>query len=96
MTKRGLIVVLVGLNLALGAVLILSTWQPPSAMAQVAPLGQNYAVVAGEIRDGVDALYVLDLSQRRLHVFVPNRDLNNRRLFHAGYRDLQRDFRGGR
>lgn len=96
MTKRGLIVVLVGLNLALGAALILSAWEPPTAMAQVAPLGQNYAVVAGEIRDGVDALYVLDLSQRRLHVFVPNRDLNNRRLFHAGYRDLQRDFRGGR
>ncbi len=95
MSKRGIVVLLVGLNLCLAAVLILSAWKPPAAYAQAAPLGQNYAVVAGEIRDGVDALYILDLAQRRLHVFVPNRDQNNRRLFHVGYRDLQRDFRGG-
>lgn len=95
MTKRGIIVLLVGLNLCLAAALIVSAWSPPAAFAQAAPLGQNYAVVAGEIRNGVDALYILDLGQRRLHVFVPNRDQNNRQLFHIGYRDLQRDFRGG-
>ncbi|MBK8267918.1 MAG: hypothetical protein IPK83_06275 [Planctomycetes bacterium] len=96
MTKRALIVLLVGLNLTLAAVLILSVGSPPAAYAQAAPLGQNYAIVAGEIRDGVDALYVLDLQVRRLHVFIPTRDQNNRQLIHVGFRDLQRDFRGGK
>ncbi|MBX3396263.1 MAG: hypothetical protein KF841_12945 [Phycisphaerae bacterium] len=94
MSKRGLIVLLVGLNLTLAAALILTGWQPPAAMAQAAPLGQNYSIVAGEVRNGMDGLYVLDLALRRLHVFIPNRDQNNRRLFHVGFRDLQRDFRG--
>lgn len=94
MTKRTAIVLLVGVNLMLLATLILSSWHLPPAYAQAAPLGQNYMMVAAEIKDGVDALYVFDLSHRRMHVFVPNRDQNDRRLFHAGFRDLQRDFRG--
>ncbi len=96
MTKRAIITLLVGVNLLLLAALILVLRQPPLAHAQAAPLGQNFAMVAGEIRDGVDAVYLIDLPQRRLHVFVPNRDQSNRRLFHAGFSDLQRDFRGGK
>ncbi len=96
MSKRSLIILLAGLNVILLAVLVLGSWRLPGAYAQAAPLGQNFVIVAGEIRDGVDGLYVVDLSQRRLHVFVPNREQTNRRLFHAGYRDLQKDFRGGR
>jgi len=96
MNKRMLIVLLAGANLLLLAVLVLTTAPMPKAHAQAAPLGQNYSMVAGEIRDGVDALYLVDLPRRRLHVFVPNRDLNNRRLIYSGGRDLQRDFRGGR
>jgi len=96
MTKRALIILLVGVNLVLLATLILSNWQLPAAHAQAAPVGQNFLVVAAEIKDGADALYVFDLSQRRMHVFVPNRDQNDRRLFHVGFRDLQRDFRGPR
>lgn len=95
MTKRALVVLLVGINLVLLAVLVLAGYRLPAAYAQAAPLGQNYVMVAGEINDGVDALYILDLSQRRMFVFVPNRDQNNRRLALAGFRDLQRDFRGG-
>lgn len=96
MSKRGYIVLLVGVNLLLLSTLILASWRLPRAYAQAAPLGQNYAMVAGEIRDGVDALYVIDLPRRLLHVFIPNRDQNNRRIFHDGIRDLQRDFRGRR
>ena len=96
MTKHARIVFLVGVNLLLLATLILSSWSLPAAYAQAAPLGQNYAMVAGEVRDGQDAVYLLDLPRRRMHVFVPNRDFNNRRLFYEGSRDLQRDFRGGR
>jgi hypothetical protein len=94
MTKRALIVLLVGVNLVLLATLILATWHLPAANAQPAPLGQNYVMVSGKINDQSDALYVVDVSQRRLHAFIPNRDINNRRMFYAGYRDLQRDFRG--
>lgn len=96
MTKRSVIVLLVGLNLILLATLVLTSWRLPAAYAQAAPLGQNYAMVAGEIRSGVDALYILDLPRRRMHVFVPNRDQNNRRLLYEGSRDFQRDFRGGK
>lgn len=95
MTKQVIVVLLVGVNLLLAATLILSASHPSAAYAQAAPLGQNYVMAAAEIREGVDALYVIDLSQRRIHVFVPNRDQAVRRLFHAGWRDLQKEFRGG-
>jgi hypothetical protein len=96
MTKRAVIVLLVGLNLVLLAALILLNTSPPAAYAQAAPLGQNFAMVAGQIQRGVDGLYVLDLAQRRLHLFIPNRDQINRRALYVTYRDLQKDFRGGR
>ena len=92
MTKRAMITLLIGVNLLLLIGLLLASWQPAAAFAQAAPLGRNFSMVAGEIRDGVDAVYIIDLPQRRMHVFVPNRDQNNRRLFHAGFVDLQRDF----
>lgn len=95
MSKRAIIVLLVGANLLLLSVLILQTWRLPAAHAQAMPLGHNYVMVAGEVRDSVDALYIVDMARRRLHVFVPNRDQRNRRLFHVAARDLQRDFRGG-
>jgi len=96
MNRHGVIVLLVGVNLLLLATLIILNVSPPGAFAQVAPLGQNYAMVAAQIHNGIDGLYVLDLSQRRLHLFLPNRDQLNRRLIYTGYRDLQKDFRGGR
>jgi hypothetical protein len=95
MAKRGVIALLAIVNLVLLLALIVTAWRPPSAYAQPTPLGQNYVMVTSEISSGLDALYILDLSQRRMHVFVPNRDVNNRRIFHMGFRDLQRDFRGG-
>lgn len=96
MTKKSVIVLLVGLNLILLATLVLTSWRLPAAYAQAAPLGQNFAMVAGEIRDGVDALYVIDLSQRRMHVFIPNRNQAAKTLIYSGYRDLEKEFRGGR
>lgn len=95
MTKRAIVVFLVGVNLILLATLILAGWRLPSAYAQGVPMASNYLMVAGEIRDGTDALYVVDLEQRRLHVFVPNNDQNNRRVVHRRFRDLEQDFRQG-
>ncbi len=95
MNRHAVVVLLVAVNLVLLASLILLNGSPPTAFAQVAPLGQNYAMVAAEIRHNLDGLYVLDLAQRRLHLFIPNRDQINRRAVYIGYRDLQKDFRGG-
>ncbi len=95
MTKRAAIILLAGANLVLLATLILVSWSPPAAYAQATPLAQNFLIVAGEINDGVDALYIIDLANRRMHVFQPNRDLNDRNLIYVGFRDLRRDFRGG-
>lgn len=94
MTKRALIVLLVGVNLVLLATLMLWQWQLPAAQAALTGPAEEYLMVAGEMRDGVDVLYIIDVGRRRMHAFVPNRDLGSRRLFHVGVRDLQRDFRG--
>ncbi len=93
MNRRSIIVFLVGVNLLLLATLILTTWRLPVAEAQAVPMATNYLMVAGEIRNGTDALYVVDLPKRRLHVFIPNHDQNNRRLIYRHYRDLEYDFR---
>ena len=95
MTKRAIVVLLVGVNLILLGTLILASWRLPAAHAQGVPMASNYLMVAGEIRDGTDALYVVDLQQRRLHIFVPNNDMNNRRIVHRGFRSLEQDFRAG-
>lgn len=95
MNKRASVLLLAGFNLLLLTVLILAAWRPPVAQAQAVPLAANYLMVAGEIRDGADALYVFDLAKRRMHVFVPNVDQNNRRVVYNGFRDLERDFRPG-
>ncbi len=96
MSRKSLITMLVGANLLLLSVLIVAHTEPKKAHAQVAPAAQKYVMVAGEINDGADALYIIDLSRRALHVFVPNRVMNDRRMIYAGARDLARDFRGGR
>lgn len=96
MSRRTIITVLVGANLLLLSILIVGHSEPRKAYAQLAPAAQKYVMVAGEIREGVDALYIIDLSRRALHVYIPNRELNRRRLIYRGARDLARDFRGSR
>ena len=96
MSRHALIVLLVAVNLALLATLVLVTTAPPAAHAQGAPLGQNFAMVTAQFRNGVDGLYILDLTTRRLHLFIPTRDQMNRRAIYVGYRDLVKDFRGGK
>lgn len=95
MTKNSIVILLVGANLALIATLVLFSSPPDAAYGQTTPMGQNYVMVAGEIRDGVDALYVIDLANRRLHVFIPTRDQANRTVIYVGWRDLHKEFRGG-
>ena len=95
MNRRGIIILLAGANFLLLITLILASWRLPAAHAQGVPLGSSYLMVAGEIRNGSDALYVIDLANRRMHVLVPNLDRNARRLVHRDYRSLEQDFRRG-
>jgi len=93
MSRRSLIVLLAGLNLVLLASIVLVSWDLPAARAQPAAAAQSYLMVTGQVRRGMDAVYLVDLPKRRIHVFAPNRQQNARRLFHVGVRDLVRDFR---
>jgi hypothetical protein len=86
---------LVCLNAILLTGLILASYSPPAAYAQDATgLAGRYMVVAGEIQDQYDALYLLDTRSRNLYGFVFDRGRRQLRLSAA--RDLERDFRHNR
>lgn len=85
---------LVCMNAALLGGIVLSTSAPRTAHAQATGLAGNYLMVAGEVRDEFDALYILDLRARVLHGLVFDRGAN--RLEYTDSRDLERDFRHNR
>jgi hypothetical protein len=92
MYKRLLTVLLVGLNLALlaGIVFVAPGTGVSAAYAQAVPQGANYLLVTGKVQDDYDALYLIDLAQRTLHVFTINE--TTRRIEFRGSRDLSVDF----
>ena len=97
MRKSTLLSMLVCLNMLLLTAVVLRSYSLPTAAAQGTGLAGNYVVVAGEIQDGYDAVYLIDLQSRYLHAFFYDRGTNS--LKHGGLRDLERDFRnraGGR
>lgn len=94
MTKRAWVVLLIGVNLTLLTTLVVSAWDLPRANAQAAPLASNFVMVAGQIQNNHDGLYIIDLSSRRLYVFEVDR--TSKQLVQLDVRDLQQDFRQGR
>ncbi len=94
MSKRTLITLLIGVNVLLAAALIIVSGGQQTAYAQAAPLANNFLMVSGSILNQHDVMYVIDLSNRDLHVFELDR--TTKRLVHRDGRDLLRDFRGGR
>jgi hypothetical protein len=90
-SKRSIIAALVGLNLVLLATLVLKTTSPQAAFAQRRGGSQNFVAVTCRADKDFDALYMIDLSQRKLHCFVPNRDRSGS-VVYAGVRDLKTDF----
>ena len=58
MSKRALVVLLIGANFALLTALGLMTWDLPRADAQATPLASNFVMVAAEISEHHDALFV--------------------------------------
>lgn len=91
MNRNTLLSLLVCLNLLLLAAILLFAYSPPAALAQGTGLAGNYLVVAGEIQDEYDALYLIELRSRTLHAFYY--DKAKKQLLYSDVRSLERDFR---
>ena len=92
LSKRFLISVLVALNLILLAVLCLSSYSVPKAMAQIPGRGAAFVTATANIAgQSYDVLYVLDAEKRQLHAFYPP-SVQNKQLVYGGLRDLKADF----
>jgi hypothetical protein len=91
MRRQSWLALLVCVNLVLLTGIVLASYSPPAALAQGVGLSGNYLAVAGEIQSDFDALYLLDVRNKRLHTFYY--DKSTRQLAYAGNRDLERDFR---
>lgn len=92
MSKRSVVVGLVGLNLFLLAALVLSTYSPPAAYAQRAGAANNFLAVTCRADNDYDVLFLLDLPTRKLHCFAPTRGDRSGKTLYAGHRDLSVDF----
>ena len=91
MKSGGWLTVLICLNLVLLTALVIFGVPARTAVAQGTGLAGNYLVVAGEIQDQFDALYLFDLQERALHTFYYQKGSND--LQYSGLRSLERDFR---
>ncbi|MCK4660454.1 MAG: hypothetical protein KAV82_13110 [Phycisphaerae bacterium] len=91
-TKRSLIVGLVGLNLALAAVLIFSRDVLPTAYAARGGRPGDFAVCTVKVHKDFDAVYILDHQSRKLHCFVPSKS-HDAKLTFVQTRDLESDIR---
>lgn len=91
MVRHWILSGLVCLNAVLATALVIMAWPLPTAHAQATGLAGNYMMVAGEVRDQFDALYVVDMRSRIVHAFYY--DIGTKQLRYADSRDLERDFR---
>ena len=90
--KRSMIVMLVGLNLLLLAVLMLGSYSLPTAYAQVGARPGDFACVTAKVAGQTyDVLYVLDVPSRKLYAFYPTGGHTNQ-LAATQPRDLAQDF----
>jgi len=94
MNKSMWLTLLVCVNLVLLTTVIIVGTTPKAAYAQGIGLADNYLMVAGEIADNHDALYVIDMRERTLHTFQFRRGSAD--LEYAGFRMLEQDFRNNR
>ncbi len=94
MNKTAWLTLLICVNLILLTALIFVGTSPRPAAAADTGLADKYLVVAGEIQDDRDALYMIDMQERTLHAFFFRR--GTRDLQYGGYRLLEQDFRHNR
>lgn len=97
MSKRVAAFLLVALNLGLFSALLLGSYTPSQAFAQGLTRSGEYILVAAEAEQSNDAIYLLDLRTRQLHVFrstFPRAGGDPIRVTLLHSRDLVRDFGG--
>ena len=92
MSKRTVIVGLLGLNLFLLGVLIFSTYDPPAAMAQSRGRAGDFAITTMQIHKDYDAVALINLPAAKMYFFVPQARAKTARLVPTDMRDLNRDF----
>ena len=91
-TKHSFIVLLVGLNLLLLAVLLIGSNSPPAAYAQSGARPGDFVCVTAKAQGrSFDVLYVLDMPARKLHAFYPVSEQTKEHL-PVQPRDLKTDF----
>jgi len=90
-SKRSIIVALIGLNLFLLIAVVSGSYSLPSAMAQRRGASGDYVAVTCRADPNYDVLYIIDLAERALHCFVPDRDRSGH-MTYAGVRNLVADF----
>ena len=96
MSRQAFIILLVGVNLLLLGVLILSSYSPPEAQAQPVSLRGEFILVSAQATEDNDAIYLFDLARRQMHVFraaVPTVAEQAIMVRWYSSRDLVRDFR---
>ncbi|MFH0981035.1 MAG: hypothetical protein V2A79_05800 [Planctomycetota bacterium] len=92
LSKRSLIVALVGLNLILAAVLIFSLDLVPAAYAQRGGRPGDFGVCTVKVHKDWDTIYILDHQVRKLHCFIPAKS-NDGKMTFVQTRDLESDIR---
>jgi hypothetical protein len=93
MSKRFLLMLLVGVNVVLLTALLFSVASPPVAHAQVtAGRPGDFMMSTVSVTDQYDALFIVDSPARLLHCFMPSANRDGR-LIHAQTRSLANDFR---
>ena len=93
LTKRSLLVFLVGVNLVLLGVLLIGTYSLPTAYAQLPPgrPGDWLAVTAKAQGQAYDVLYLLHRTDRKLYALYPT-SVQRKQYEPATFRDLKKDF----
>ena len=91
--KNRILGLLVVVNLVLLSAVLVGALRGQPAYAQRQGLAtSNYVAITAEIQSGYDAMYILDLTERRLNVLVPRLG-GSPTLELVASRDLKRDFR---
>lgn len=84
---------LVVVNLVLLSVLLGHAVRGQPAFAQPVNISSDYLAVAAEVQSGLDAVYLIDVADRRLYMLVPSKGGKPMQLEGVATRDLNDDFR---
>jgi hypothetical protein len=97
MNRRTIMVLLAGLNGLLAAALLLSSYSPSAAYAQLEGRPGEYMLISARAAPDNDVVFMLDTASRQLHAFrttYPRMAGQPIMVGHVHTRDLTQDFAG--